>query len=346
MLASARVPSIAICTFQTLFTTGGAELHVTSLERELRQRGYPVEVVRLPFSWDKSDLLQQALAWRLIRVDADLVIGTNFPSYFVKHANKVVWLFHQHRQLYELYGTAFSAFGHEPGDGEVRQAVAAADSRLISEARRVFATSRNVAERLWRYNRVVAEPLYHPPPLFRSLAFEDYGDFVLMPTRFEAHKRPELLVEALRLTRSGLNGVIVGRGPLEDDLRQRVHAYGLEDRIRFAGFVDEPTLLSLYGRCRAVLYAPYDEDYGYVTLEAFHAKKPVVTTRDSGGVLEFVADGATGLVTDTDPDAIAQGIDRLAGSAELCRRLGEAGHETIRRISWDDVIGRLVGAGA
>ncbi len=342
-MASSRRPSIAICAFQTLFTKGGAELQVTVLEHELKERGYPVEVVRIPFAWAKADLLEQTLLWRLIKVEADLVIATNFPSYFVKHDNKVVWLNHQHRQLYELYGTPYSAFGSEPGDAETRHIIAAADARVLGEARRVFTTSRNVAQRLQRCNGVAGESLYHPPPLARSLAFREYGDFVLMPTRFENHKRPELFVEALRRSRSGLKGVIVGSGPLEAELRRRVHAYGLEDRVRFAGFVDDPTLVDLYARCRAVFYAPFDEDYGYVTLEAFHARKPVVTTPDSGGVLEFVDDGVTGLVADTDPAALAGSIDRLGASVDLCRRLGETGHERIRDISWDDVIARLVG---
>lgn len=335
-------PSIAICALQTLFMRGGAELHVSALERELKERGYAVEVIRLPFSWAKADLLQQALVWRLLKIDADLVIGTNFPSYYVKHDNKVVWLFHQHRAVYDLYGTAFSAYGAAPDDSQIREIIGAADTRLITEARRVFTTSRNVAERLLRYNGVVGEPLYHPPPLFRSLAFEDYGDFVLMPTRFEAHKRPELLVEALCRCRSDIRAVIVGTGPQEADLRRRVGEHGLERRVEFAGFVDESTLVKLYAGCRAVLYAPYDEDYGYVTLEAFLSRKPVITTHDSGGVLEFVTDGVTGLVTEPSPEALGRAIDQLADSVGLCRRLGAAGHEAVKGITWDHVIRRLL----
>jgi glycosyltransferase involved in cell wall biosynthesis len=200
-----------------------------------------------------------------------------------------------------------------------------------------------VAERLKRHNGIVGEPLYHPPPLFRSLACEGYGDFILMPTRLESHKRPELLIEALRLCRSDIRGVLVGGGSLESDLRRRVEKYGLEDRIAVTGFADDATLLELYARCRAVLYPPYDEDYGYVTLEAFLAAKPIITTTDAGGVLEFVTDGATGLVSEPSPEGLARAIDRLAGSVELCRRLGEAGRETVRRISWDHVIRRLLG---
>jgi glycosyltransferase involved in cell wall biosynthesis len=340
------VRTIAICAFQTLFARGGSALHIDALRRELSARGHPVEVVQLPFSWTKPDLLPQVLVWRLMKVQADLVIGTNFPSYFVKHDNKVIWLLHQHRPLYELYGTPFGDFGGDSADAEIREQMVTADTRAISEARRVFTTSRNVARRLQTYNGIVGEPLYHPPPLYRALACDAYGDFVLMPTRLQAHKRPELLIEALRLCRSGIKGVLVGSGSMEGELRRRVEKYGLEDRIAFEGFVDDGRLLELYARCRAVLYPPFDEDYGYVTLEAFLAGKPVITTVDAGGVLEFVADGATGLVTAPTPEAIAVAIDRLAESEALCRRMGEAGREIAREISWDNVIRRLLGESA
>jgi glycosyltransferase involved in cell wall biosynthesis len=334
---------VAICGAQTLFAKGGAELHIEALARELGLRGYQVDIVKLPLTWSKADLLQDALAWRMINVDADILIATNFPSYFAKHPNKIIWLFHQHRQLYELYGTPWSAFGRDPEDAEIRRIVSGADSRFILEARRIFTTSRNVAERLRRFNGIWGQPLYHPPPLYRSLRCGDYGDFILMPTRFQPNKRPELLLEALRWSRSSIKAVVVGGGPLEGELRRRTEKYGLDDRVRFAGVVDDAALVDLYARCGAVFYAPYDEDYGYVTLEAFYAKKPVITTSDSGGILEFVVDGETGRVTSPDPEAIAPAIDQLARSRDLCRHLGAAGYERVAALSWDDVIAKLVG---
>ncbi len=339
---SRKTPAVAICTAQTLFVQGGAELLVRSLERELRAREYTVEVVRLPFTWAKADLLQNALLWRLLRVEADRVVATNFPSYFVKHHNKGVWLFHQHRKLYELYGTRFSEFGSEPADEEVRSIVVAADTKFLSEARRVFTISRNVSQRLARFNGVDGRPLYHPPPLYRSLACGDYGDFVLMPTRLESHKRPALLIDALRLTRSGVRAVVAGQGPLIEALRRQVAEHGLASRVQIAGYVDEATLVELYARCAMVFYTPFDEDYGYVPLEAFWARKPVVTTSDSGGVLEFVVDEETGLVAAPDAGSLAACIDRLAESGDLCRRLGNAGHARVQGISWDDVVPKLV----
>jgi len=92
-----------------------------------------------------------------------------------------------------------------------------------------------------------------------------------------------------------------------------------------------------------VVYPPLDEDYGYVTLEAFLAQKPVITTADAGGPLEFVVDGGNGLVVDAAPEAIAAAIARLAADRSLARRLGEAGFERARTITWDGVVDRLVG---
>jgi glycosyltransferase involved in cell wall biosynthesis len=93
-----------------------------------------------------------------------------------------------------------------------------------------------------------------------------------------------------------------------------------------------------------VLFAPYEEDYGYVTLEAFLAHKPVVTASDSGGTLEFVEDGTNGIVAAPSADAIAAAINRLASDVRLAARLGDNGHERARGITWDGVVERLVSA--
>ena len=80
---------------------------------------------------------------------------------------------------------------------------------------------------------------------------------------------------------------------------------------------------------------PHDEDYGFTTLEAFFAGKPVVTTEDAGGVLEWVRDGATGFVAPPEPVALAEKIDALAEDRPLCERLGSAGRERVlAEVSW------------
>ena len=108
--------------------------------------------------------------------------------------------------------------------------------------------------------------------------------------------------------------------------------------------VDDATKLSLYARCLAVYNGVYDEDYGYLTLEAFLASKPVITHHDSGGPLEFVVHRHNGLVTGAEPREIAAALDELHDDRALAERLGGTGRDTLSalRIDWDHVISRLL----
>ena len=110
--------TILVCEAQVPFVHGGAEVHVRELVRELRARGYLAELVSVPFKWyPKEEILPHAAAWRLLDLSEsngrpiDLVIASKFPTYFVRHPNKVAWLIHQYRAAYELCGTPYSDFG-------------------------------------------------------------------------------------------------------------------------------------------------------------------------------------------------------------------------------------------
>lgn len=334
---------IAVCFPQIPFTRGGAELCAESLCLELKERGFTADMVQLPFTWNKPHLLKNVLIWRLVSIAADLVIATKFPSYAVKHPNKVIWLPHQHRMVYDLYGTKYSEFGHDPRDEEIRRMILKADTKVIQEAKRIFTISQNVSRRLAKYNGIQAEPLYHPSPYRKYLHFEEFGDFIFLPTRLEMNKRPGLLLEAMKATRSSVRCLIAGTGTLAASLQNDIERWGLNDRVKLLGWVSDPAeLCRLYARCLAVFYAPYDEDYGYVTLEAFCSKKPVITTTDAGGVLEFVTDQETGFAVESAPEVLAEKIDLLAERPELCRLMGQAGYERVKNISWDGVIEQLV----
>jgi glycosyltransferase involved in cell wall biosynthesis len=101
-------------------------------------------------------------------------------------------------------------------------------------------------------------------------------------------------------------------------------------------------MIDLMAAARGILFAPFQEDYGYVTLEAFLSRKPVVTASDSGGPLEFVQDGVNGFVRDPAPEAVAEAVARLAADAALARRLGDSGYERARLITWEGVVERLL----
>ncbi|MBA3887205.1 MAG: glycosyltransferase family 4 protein [Acidobacteria bacterium] len=341
--------TILVCEAQVPFVHGGAEVHVRQLVRELRARGHLVELVSVPFKWyPKEEILPHAAAWRLLDLSEsngrpiDLVIASKFPTYFVRHPNKVTWLIHQYRAAYELCGTPYSDFAHTELDVGLRDTLLRLDTQMLGECRAIFTNARNTAARLERFNGIPAEPLYHPPQLAGQLAPGPYGDYILSVGRIESVKRVDLLVSAMGQVDRALRLVIAGDGTQRVNVERHATELGVNDRVTFLGAVGDQELLRLYAGALAVAYPPYDEDFGYVTLEAFLARKPVITCTDSGGPIEFVRDGVNGFVCVPEPHALAEAINRLAADRPLAATLGDAGHETASAITWDGVIEKLL----
>jgi glycosyltransferase involved in cell wall biosynthesis len=343
------IQRVVVCEVQVPFVHGGAEYHVHALVQQLRTHGYQTELVSIPFKWQpKREILTHAAAWRLIDLTdsngepIDLVIGTKFPSYFVRHPHKVAWLIHQYRAAYELCGTEYSDFAHADEDVGIRETLIDLDRKMLGECRRLFANARNTADRVKKFNGLDAEPLYHPPPFAGRLTAGPYGDYVLFVGRMESIKRPDLAIRAMQHVDPPIRLVLVGDGTQRSSVEQLAEALGLAARVDFAGRVTEQELIDAYKGALAVIYSPFDEDYGYVTLESFLSRKPVVTTRDAGGPLEFVEDGTNGFVTDPSPEAIAEAVNRLAADRRRAAGLGDSGFERARLVTWDGVIEKLV----
>lgn len=347
------VRRVLILEAQTPFVHGGAEILVRQLAGALRARGYEADIVSIPFRDEPHDeLMAHAAAWRLIDVSqslgrpVDLTIATKFPTYFVRHPVKVAWLVHQHRAAYELCGTPFSNFDHTERDVGLRKRLLELDTQMLGECARLFSIARTVSARLEKFNGLVALPLYHPPKLARELKPGPYGDYMLTVARLEHVKRVDLAIEAFQHVDPRLRLVVAGDGSVRERLEERIEQLGLRQRVTLAGRVSDDQIVALYAGARGVLFAPYDEDYGYVTLEAFLARKPVVTASDSGGTLEFVIDGTNGFVTEPSAEAIAAAVNALANDSRLAARLGDSGYERARGVTWDGVVEALVGAAA
>jgi len=345
------IQRVIVCETQVPFVKGGAEYLVRTLVSRLQHHGYDAELVSIPFKWyPRGEILAHAAAWRLIDLSesngepVDLVIASKFPTYFVRHPNKVAWLVHQHRAAYELCGTEFSDFGHTEEDVGFRDTLLKTDTKMFLECRDVYTISRTVSDRLLKYNGLESEPLYPPPPFGHALAGGPYGDYVLAVNRLEANKRPDLIIRAMRHVDRPIRLVMVGRGTMRRLYEELAESLGVADRITFTGALDEPDLVALYNGALAVVHTPFHEDYGYVTLESFLAHKAVVTTTDAGGPLEFVVDGMNGRVTESSPEAVASAINELASDRARAGRLGSAGFERARLVTWDGVIEKLVGA--
>ncbi len=343
--------TVLVCEAQVPFVHGGAEYHVRELVAQLRAHGHMAELVSVPFKWyPKEEILAHAAAWRLLDLSEsngrpiDVVIATKFPTYFVRHPHKVAWLIHQHRAAYELAGTIFSDFAHTESDVALRARIVALDTEMLGECRRLYANAQNTADRAARFNGVPAEGLYHPPRLAGRLAPGPYGDYVLSVGRLESVKRVDLAIRALATVPGRLRLKVAGTGTQAHTFQALAESLGVADRVDFLGSVDDDALLALYSGALAVVFPPFDEDFGYVTLEAFLSRKAVITTVDAGGPNEFVVDQVNGFSCAPDPAALGHAMATLDRDRRLAASYGDAGYARASEITWTGVIERLVGA--
>jgi glycosyltransferase involved in cell wall biosynthesis len=343
-----RKKRIAVCFAQVPFNRGGAEILVEDLVCNLDRRGFSVDKISLPFKWyPHVEILKNVLAWRLLDLSEangekiDLVIGTKFPSYVVKHDNKVVWLVHQFREAYDLFGTEYSDLGSTDDARTIREQIIKIDNISLGESRAIYTISKNVAGRLKKYNNIDGIKLYPPPRNYKVFKNNEYGDYIFSISRLDRKKRIDLLIKSLMYTDSQLKCIIVGRGSERNNLQKLTTDLNLTDRVKFVDFVDDKELVNLYAGCFSVFNSPLDEDYGYVTVEALLSRKPVITTDDSGGVLEFISEGVGGKICSLDPVDIGQQINKLFYNKNLCADLGNEGHNIVKDMNWDSVIDAL-----
>lgn len=341
---------IALLNTWVPFVRGGAEYLADALAAKLAEYGHEAVLIRIPFTWDPlSRITEHMLACRLMKLpEVDRVIAFKFPAYYVPHPRKVLWLLHQFRQAYDLYDEP-GGLPHTAEGRDVRSRIIRADNSFLPECRSIFANSHVTADRLDRFNKLQATILY--PPLLRHdhLSCTEYGDYVFVPGRINETKRQYLAVNSIQYCKSNAKLVIAGSPESTHDaerIRSIVRANRCQDKIHFIDrFISEEEKAELFNRALACIYIPYDEDsYGYVTLESYHSRKPVITCTDSGGIQLLVKDNLTGFVVNPTPEAIAAGIDRLFEDKALTRRMGEAGYDLVRslNITWDRVMECLI----
>ena len=345
---------ILIATVRVPFVRGGAEVLAEGLRRVLAGAGHQAEIVAIPFkAYPPERILDQMLACRLLDLaeaagqPVDRLIALKFPAYLIPHPRKVIWMIHQHRQAYDLWQHPLGDLHPHANGADVRAAIHAADTRLLPESRGLFTISRNVALRLKAYGGLNATPLYHPPLDAGSFYTRPAEDFLYFPSRINPLKRQHLVLEALAQTRAPVR--ICFSGPAEEPGLERKCAElarksGVEDRVQWLGAVSEEEKRDLYARCLGVLFPPMDEDYGYITLEAMLAQKPVITCTDSGGPLEFVVHRETGIVAEPTPESLAAAMDDLWGDRERAGQWGAAGRQRYSdlRIDWGNVLENLL----
>jgi glycosyltransferase involved in cell wall biosynthesis len=334
------------------FVWGGAEELAHHLIMNLRRLGHEAELYRIPYAWDPFDKIPVEIArLKALRLPAaDHVISMKFPVYMLDAENHSTWLIHQYRQAYDLWGSPFCNIPDTAKGREVRDLIVASDNVALGSRDRLFTISEETSFRLRKYNGVEAMPLRAPindPELFCGGRYEGY---ILASGRINATKRQSLLVEAFQHLGSDARLLVAGPPESEEDaatLRRLVEELGLNGRVKLdLRFLSRKELAEYVNNCRAVAYLPFQEDsYGYVTMEAFEAGKPVITVSDAGELLDIVVDGETGRVVAPEPHALAAAMSAYLKSEDMARAHGSAGRALWRStgINWPENISRLLG---
>jgi glycosyltransferase involved in cell wall biosynthesis len=342
---------IAVVTSDVPFVMGGHLTIAQSTVQALNEFGYNADLILTPQNRFGRQL-RAYLANRFYDIEEDglgraihQVITFRFPSYAVKHPHHVCWLNHRLREYYDQWPFLYSQLGIKGRLKEKmrRSLIHTLDTRLLKHnVSKLYAQSQTIQERLERWGKIPSEVLYPPPPQ-RDYHTESYDNFIFSISRLQRLKRLDLLVESFKYVKNkDLRAVIIGEGPEEVEIKAKIKNSNLEGRVVLLGKSDEKTVLENFATCRAVFFAPEQEDYGFVTGEAFASRKAVITATDSGGPAELVKNGETGFVCDPNPKVIAEKMDQLAENEDLAQRLGQDAYDFISQITWEKTIQKLV----
>src|SRR5262249_46929065 len=208
-----------------------------------------------------------------------------------------------------------------------------------SNIKRVFAIGEEVRDRLLKFNRIPSEVLYQATTL--SGFHCGRSDYLFMPGRLHRWKRVDLVIEAMGYVRAPIKLLSSGTGDSETALKELARE---NENIAFLGRISDEELLEYYANALAVLFVPYNEDFGLVAIEAFHSGKPIITCSDSGQPARMTSRFQAGLICDPTPKTIATAIDFLSASPETARRLGENGRRKVAEMNWNTTAQALIAA--
>jgi glycosyltransferase involved in cell wall biosynthesis len=340
---------VVISDIQVPFISGGGEALADGLLQACRRAGHETELVTMPFRFSPdSEVVRTVASWEaenfgdLNGYAPEVVICLRFPSYCLSHPRKVVWLLHQHRAFYDLWNA--EAPDNTPERDAARRCVIQKDTVYLAAVERVYTISQNVSNRMSRFNSLASTPLYHPPPMAGKLYATEAEAYIFAPSRLETLKRQWLLIQAMKYVRAPVVVLISGTGGQQSRYAHLIEQLDLGDRIRLVGRLSADEMAAYYACSLGVFFGPFDEDYGYITLEAMLARKPVITCTDSGGPLEFVVNEETGVVSEPTPEAVAYAIEFLYANRRRASEFGNAGYARYQsfHLSWDNVASELI----
>lgn len=332
------------------FVWGGAEELAAHLQKNLIVAGHDAEILRIPFQWEPpAKIPSQMLMVRAFELsNVDHVIALKFPAYLIRHPRKTLWLVHQYRQAYDLLDQGLSNLPSNEFGNALQRVVQTADDESFLESRKIFSISEVTRQRLLQYNG--ADSIVLPPPINNKELFSPgtSSGYIFAGGRVNAMKRQHLLLEAM--INSDKNVRLLIAGPPDtpadaDRLTKLVSDNNLTDRVKLdLRFLPRKTYADYVNNSTAVACIPFNEDYGYVAIEAAAAAKPIIATSDSGGILSFAKHEVTGWVVDPNVDALASAMSTVFKNTERTREYGFAALQLMesQMNEWPQIVDRLV----
>lgn len=340
---------IAVVNTFNPFVYGGAEYVINDLIDQLKKKpNIEVYHFTIPFpEYFDTNLLKFTISTMSLNFDDyDMLIAFKYPAYCIPHRNKVVWIFHQLRQVYELWNTEFG-FKVNPNNLMLKEFVTNIDNKYIPQSTKIFTLSNEVSKRLKNYNNISSEVMYSPLKDCHHYYCDGFEDYLLYPSRISPIKRQHLVIEAMRLTKTNVKIFIIGKcneDSYDKKIAKMIKDYNLSKKVIITGEISQTEKFKLYSKSLGAVFIPFKEDYGLVTLEASSSKKPTISTYDSGGIMEFIKNDENGIITDPDPVKLAKAFDYLYENRSCALSLGTRAFDEVNNLelNWDTIINRIL----
>ena len=321
----------------------GSEAHLISLLPRLKERGWDIRFLMLhehePGAWDfAGELTARGIPLDAIPLAADVdpIAFVRLGAYLARQRPTIL---HTHLVHADVYGQLTGALTGVPvrvstkhGFNEFREnpGFALGDRAIATFAHAHIAISRGLArylEEVEGFDGASFEIVHYGiEPNGAPRAYEDRQPRLLCVGRLIPIKGHIVLLRAFAEARRQLPDLrldIAGRGPLEPALRALAKELGIDDAIRFLGYV--APVQSAIEDVAIVVVPSMGEGFGMVALEAMERARPVIAA-EIGGLGELVEEGVTGLlVPPGEADPLAQAIVRLASDLPGAAAMGEAG---------------------
>jgi glycosyltransferase involved in cell wall biosynthesis len=347
-----------------------------------KHTNHQCELIKVPIKendfWSLIDAYQAFYTLDLSHFD--MVISGKYPGWMVQHPNHHIYMLHCLRGFYdcfhfmglpEQYSTtdpvlndfldkvrkqllspaevfqtlkAMQLDDSLPGDlfafpgAFSRELILYFDGWALKNTQRFSAISQTVANRKEYFPPGACVDVNYPPSTLVGFT-NTSQQYFFTASRLDDAKRIKIIVQGYLKTTTDIPLKIAGTGPLAEELATLAAD---DKRIEFVGYVSDLELVQYYSNAYAIVFIPYDEDYGLITIEAMKSEKPVITFSDAGGVTEFVEHGVTGLTSEPEVDLLAANIDKLASNRALCKKMGQAAKQKVVDVNWINTIDRLL----